>query len=168
MSFNQICASLRNISSNQLLCHLPFEEWSTIREETTNYYVCLASQTMLGPFPNPLSCDTADLSWQGVAWGQDISHAYTHLHNPCTKQIGGQWHVIRVFVCFSLHIRQPNTSTLQRRLKHEELFNTGWQKLTAFWRGQKWPQNFRQTRIGNLCDKSVVSRHNCKFANFIH
>ena len=33
---------------------------------------------------------------------------------------------------------------------------TGWQKLAAFQREQKWPQNFCQGRICYFCDKGVV------------
>ena len=41
----------------------------------------------------------------------------------------------------------------------------GWQNLAAFRRGQKWPENFCQTRIYNFRDKWVVFARNRKFAN---
>ena len=37
-------------------------------------------------------------------------------------------------------------------------FETEWQKLAAFRREQKWPQNFRQARICYFRDKCVVWR----------
>ena len=41
----------------------------------------------------------------------------------------------------------------------------GWQKLAAFRRGQKWPSNFRQTRIYYFRDKYIVFTPNCVIAN---
>ena len=41
---------------------------------------------------------------------------------------------------------------------------TGWQKLAAFRREQKWPQNFRQARIRKFRDKCIVFAQN-KVAN---
>ena len=41
---------------------------------------------------------------------------------------------------------------------------TGWQKLAAFRRGQKWPQKFSS---GYVRDKCVVFARNCKLANLI-
>ena len=55
----------------------------------------------------------------------------------------------------------------QHQLLQQEVFNTGWQKLAAFRRGQKWPQNFCQAPICYFRDKCSVLARNCKFANFI-
>ena len=44
---------------------------------------------------------------------------------------------------------------------------SGWQKLAAFQREQKWPQNFCQERICYFGDKCVAFAYNCKVTNFI-
>ena len=45
--------------------------------------------------------------------------------------------------------------------------SAGWQKLAAFRRAHKWPQNFRQARNCYFCDVCVVSARNCKFTYLI-
>ena len=64
-------------------CRIWRKKLCNLRDTTTNYYVCFAGQTLLSQFPNWHSCDTPNLSGQGVPCGQDISHAYTYLH--CKK-----------------------------------------------------------------------------------
>ena len=65
-------------------CRIRRKKLCNLRDATTNYYVCFAGQTLLSQFPNRHSCDTPNLSGQGVPCGQDISHAYTYLH--CKKK----------------------------------------------------------------------------------
>ena len=47
------------------------------------------------------------------------------------------------------------------------LWNSGWQKLAAFRREQKWPQQFLSDVISYFRDKCVVFARKCKFTSLI-
>ena len=79
---------------------------------------------------------------------------------PCHKGlINRRVGLLRNFFLFRLSSYDKNS------IKH--LLRPGWQKLAAFRREQKWPQNFRQARICYFHDKCVVFARNCKFAHLI-
>ena len=80
--------------------------------------------------------------------------------------------LLQIFSSFSfsvLHLMNQNAMKFKVQFSIlADLFSpkiwssSGWQKLAAFQRGQKWPQIFRQARNCYFYDKFVVFVRNCK------